>query len=41
MSQDDKRRSEFLTTHRFNIVSVQPEPGIISISIERDARHTV
>lgn len=36
-----RRRSEFLTTHGLNIVSVQPEAGVISLSIERPARQLV
>lgn len=30
-----KRRSEFLTTHRLNLVSVRPEPGVVSIAVAR------
>lgn len=30
-----KRRSEFLTTHGLNVISVRAEPGIISIAIAR------
>ena len=33
-----KRRSEFLTTHGLNIISVHPQPGIVAISIARPNR---
>jgi len=33
-----KRRSEFLTTHKLNIISVRAEPGIVAISIARPSR---
>jgi len=33
------RRSEFLTTHGLNLVSVRAEPGIVSLSIARPNRH--
>jgi DNA segregation ATPase FtsK/SpoIIIE, S-DNA-T family len=36
-----KRRSEFLTTFRLNLVSVQPEPGIVSLAIARPTRQLV
>jgi S-DNA-T family DNA segregation ATPase FtsK/SpoIIIE len=36
-----KRRSEFLTTHGLNIISVSPEPGMVSIAIERPQRRVV
>lgn len=36
-----RRRSEFLTTHGINIVSVTPEPGLISIAVERPHRQLV
>jgi S-DNA-T family DNA segregation ATPase FtsK/SpoIIIE len=36
-----RRRSEFLTTHGLNIVSIQPEPGLISLLIERPSRQVV
>jgi S-DNA-T family DNA segregation ATPase FtsK/SpoIIIE len=34
-----RRRSEFLTTHGLNLVSVRAEPGIVSLSIARPDRH--
>ncbi|MHA3771867.1 FtsK/SpoIIIE domain-containing protein [Verrucomicrobiota bacterium sgz303538] len=33
-----KRRSEFLTTHGLNVISVRAEPGVIAISIARPQR---
>jgi S-DNA-T family DNA segregation ATPase FtsK/SpoIIIE len=36
-----RRRSEFLTTHGLNIISVNPEPGLISIAVERPQRQVV
>jgi DNA segregation ATPase FtsK/SpoIIIE, S-DNA-T family len=36
-----KRRSEFLTTHALNIISVSPEPGVVSIAVERPHRQVV
>lgn len=36
-----KKRSEFLTTHRINIISVRPEPGLVSIAVERPSRQIV
>lgn len=36
-----KRRSEFLTTHGLNMIGVQPEAGVIAISIARPRRETV
>jgi len=36
-----KRRSELLTTHGLPVIGIQPEPGIVSISIERPTRKVV
>jgi DNA segregation ATPase FtsK/SpoIIIE, S-DNA-T family len=36
-----RRRSEFLTTHGINIISVLPEPGLVSIAVERPHRQLV
>ena len=36
-----KRRSEFLTTHKLNVISVQAEPGIVSINIARPNRRVL
>jgi S-DNA-T family DNA segregation ATPase FtsK/SpoIIIE len=30
-----RRRSEFLTTHRLNVISVRAEPGVVAIAIAR------
>ena len=36
-----KRRSEFLTTHGLNLIAVRPEPGVVSISVEREHRKVI
>lgn len=36
-----KRRSEFLTTHGLNIISIRPESGVISLAIERPQRQII
>lgn len=36
-----RRRSEFLTTYGLNLIGVQPEPGIVSLSIARPHRNVV
>lgn len=36
-----KRRSELLTTYGLNVISVQPEPGIVSIAVERPIRRII
>ncbi|UUO09289.1 FtsK/SpoIIIE domain-containing protein [Blastopirellula sp. J2-11] len=41
IEQVGKRRSEFLTTYGLNIISVQPEPGVVSIAIERPHREII
>lgn len=38
VEQVNKRRSQFLTTHRLNVISVRAEPGIVSIAIARPHR---
>jgi len=37
----ERRRTEFLTTHRLNIVSVSAEPGVVSVSVARPDRQVV
>ena len=37
----NKRRSQFLTTYGLNIISVQPEPGAVALSIERPKRQVI
>lgn len=36
-----RRRSEFLTTHRLEVISVRAEPGIVCISVARPQRRTL
>ncbi|NRQ17691.1 FtsK/SpoIIIE domain-containing protein [Ensifer sesbaniae] len=36
-----KRRSELLTTHRLDVISVRPEPGAIAIYVARTQRQVV
>ncbi|MBX3319176.1 MAG: DNA translocase FtsK [Nitrospira sp.] len=36
-----KRRSEFLTTHALNIISVRAEPGVVAIAIARPNRRVL
>ena len=36
-----RRRTEFLTTYRLNLVAVQPEPGAVSLSVARPRREIV
>lgn len=36
-----KRRSEFLTTHGLDVISVRAEPGVIAIAIARKERRTL
>jgi S-DNA-T family DNA segregation ATPase FtsK/SpoIIIE len=36
-----KRRSEFLTTHGLNVVSVRAEPGVVAIAIARPNRRVL
>lgn len=38
VDQVNKRRSEFLTTHGLNLISVHAEPGIVSLAIARPNR---
>ena len=41
VEQVQKRRSELLTTHGLHVVSVRPEPGAISVAIERPRRRVI
>jgi S-DNA-T family DNA segregation ATPase FtsK/SpoIIIE len=41
VDQVQRRRLEFLTTYRLNLIGVQPEPGIVSLSIARPRRDVV
>jgi S-DNA-T family DNA segregation ATPase FtsK/SpoIIIE len=36
-----KRRSEFLTTHKLNVISVRAEPGLVAIAIARPNRRVL
>jgi S-DNA-T family DNA segregation ATPase FtsK/SpoIIIE len=36
-----RRRSEFLTTHGLNVISVRAEPGVIAIAIARPVRRVL
>ena len=36
-----RRRSEFLTTHRLNVISVRAEPGVVAIAIARPRRRVL
>ena len=38
VEQVSRRRSEFLTTHSLNVISVRAEPGLVAISIARPNR---
>lgn len=38
VDQVSKRRSEFLTTHGLNLISIHAEPGIVSLAIARPNR---
>jgi DNA segregation ATPase FtsK/SpoIIIE, S-DNA-T family len=41
VDQVQRRRLEFLTTYGLNLIGVQPEPGIVSLSIARPHRDVV
>jgi S-DNA-T family DNA segregation ATPase FtsK/SpoIIIE len=41
VEQVQKRRSELLTTHGLHVVSLRPEPGSISVAIERPRRRII
>ena len=41
IKQVQSRRSELLTTYGLKVLSVEPEPGIISIAVERPEREVV
>jgi len=36
-----RRRSEFLTTHKLNVISVRAEPGVVALSIARPVRRVL
>lgn len=41
VEQVNKKRSEFLTTHGLNLISVKAEPGIVSIAVARPSRRVL
>jgi DNA segregation ATPase FtsK/SpoIIIE, S-DNA-T family len=41
VEQVKRRRSEFLTTHGLNLISIQPEPSVVSIAVERPTRRVI
>lgn len=41
VEQVNRKRSELLTTYGLNVVAVRPEPGLISLSIERPKRRLI
>jgi S-DNA-T family DNA segregation ATPase FtsK/SpoIIIE len=41
VEQATRRRSEFLTTHKLNVVSVRAEPGVVAIAIARPNRRVL
>ena len=36
-----RRRSEFLTTHKLNVISVRAEPGVVAIAVARQNRRVL
>lgn len=41
VEQVSRRRSEFLTTHGLNLIAVRPEPGVVTLAIERPHRRVI
>jgi len=41
VEQVTKRRSEFLTTHGLNLISIRAEPGIVSLAVARQNRRVL
>jgi S-DNA-T family DNA segregation ATPase FtsK/SpoIIIE len=41
VEQVSRKRSELLTTYGLNVVAIRPEPGLISISVERPKRRVI
>jgi S-DNA-T family DNA segregation ATPase FtsK/SpoIIIE len=41
IEQVNRRRSELLTTYGLNVVAIRPEPGLVSLSIERPERRVI
>lgn len=36
-----RKRSEFLTTHGLNLISIRAEPGVVSLAVERPTRQVI
>ena len=41
VEQVSRKRSELLTTYGLNVVAIRPEPGLVSLSIERPKRRVI
>jgi S-DNA-T family DNA segregation ATPase FtsK/SpoIIIE len=41
VEQVGRKRSELLTTYGLNVVSIRPEPGLVSLSVERPKRRVI
>jgi DNA segregation ATPase FtsK/SpoIIIE, S-DNA-T family len=41
VEQVNRKRSEMLTTYGLNVVAIRPEPGLVSLSIERPKRRVI
>ena len=41
VEQVARKRSELLTTYGLNVVAIRPEPGLVSISVERPKRRVI
>lgn len=41
VDQVNRKRSELLTTYGLNVVAIRPEPGLVSLSIERPKRRVI
>lgn len=41
VEQVSRKRSELLTTYGLNVIAVRPEPGIVSLSLERPTRRVI
>ena len=41
VEQVSRKRSELLTTYGLNVVAIRPEPGLVSISVERPKRRVI
>ena len=41
VEQVSRKRSELLTTYGLNVVAIRPEPGLVSLSVERPKRRVI